>query len=43
MISTRQLAKSQRTWFNRIQGKVSLHPMLNKALILDSVDKFIHL
>ncbi len=43
IVSTRQLAKSQRTWFNRIQGKVSLHPILNKALVLDSVHKFIHL
>jgi tRNA dimethylallyltransferase len=43
IVSTRQLAKSQRTWFNRIQGKLSLHPILNKALVLDSVHKFIHL
>ena len=43
IVSTRQLAKSQRTWFNRINGKVSFHPILNKALILDSVHKFIHL
>ena len=43
IVSTRQLAKSQRTWFNRIQGKLSLHPILNKALVLDSVHKFINL
>ena len=43
IVSTRQLAKSQRTWFNRIQGKVCLHPIINKALVLDSVHKFIHL
>jgi tRNA dimethylallyltransferase len=43
IVSTRQLAKSQRTWFNRIQGKVCLHPVQNKALVLDSVHKFIHL
>lgn len=43
IISTRQLAKSQRTWFNRIDGKHCFHPILNKALIRESVNKFINL
>jgi len=43
IVSTRQLAKSQRTWFNRINGKVSFHPILNKVLIRESVSKFIDL
>ena len=40
VISTRQLAKSQRTWFNRIPQKVSFHPLLDKPLIHESVRKF---
>ena len=40
VISTRQLAKSQRTWFNRVAGKQTFHPLLNRSLILDTVRKF---
>lgn len=40
IISTRQLAKSQRTWFNRVAGKHTFHPVLNRSLILDTVRKF---
>lgn len=40
-ISTRQLAKSQRTWFNRVQGKLSFHPLENKDKILSSLQDFV--
>ena len=40
IISTRQLAKSQRTWFNRISGKQTFHPIEDKNLILEEVCRF---
>ncbi len=40
-ISTRQLAKSQRTWFNRIPGKHTFHPVTDRTLISVSVRNFI--
>lgn len=40
IISTRQLAKSQRTWFNRIPDKKTYHPLLNRNLILETVRNF---
>ena len=40
IISTRQLAKSQRTWFNRISGKQTFHPIEDKNLILEEVRRF---
>lgn len=40
IISTRQLAKSQRTWFNRVQGKTTYHPLLERTLIQEAVRKF---
>lgn len=40
IVSTRQLAKSQRTWFNRIAGKQTFHPVLNKNVILQTVSEF---
>lgn len=40
-ISTRQLAKSQRTWFNRIEGKHTFHPLADRSLISETVRKFI--
>ncbi len=43
VISTRQLAKSQRTWFNRISGKVTYHPLLDTAKIAEDVSHFIQL
>ena len=43
IISTRQLAKSQRTWFNRITGKQTFHPLLEKNLILNALRDFSHL
>jgi tRNA dimethylallyltransferase len=43
IISTRQLAKSQRTWFNRLQNKECFHPLNQRAHIDHSVRKFIGL
>lgn len=40
IISTRQLAKSQRTWFNRIQNKRPFHPISQKKLIFKTVSDF---
>jgi len=40
IISTRQLAKSQRTWFNRITQKQTFHPLLQKVALLDKVREF---
>jgi tRNA dimethylallyltransferase len=40
IISTRQLAKSQRTWFNRILDKQTFHPLLNRNAIFEIVSKF---
>lgn len=41
IISTRQLAKSQRTWFNRDEEKIEFHPLNQKELIFDQVDEFL--
>jgi tRNA dimethylallyltransferase len=42
VISTRQLAKSQRTWFKRISGKEIFHPITQKTSISDAVKTFIN-
>ncbi len=41
VIHTRQLAKSQRTWFNRDQNKSEFHPLTQRDLIFKQVDEFI--
>ncbi len=41
IISTRQLAKSQRTWFNRIQDKIKFNPLNSSEEIFETVKKFI--
>lgn len=41
IISTRQLAKSQRTWFNRDDFKEVFHPLTGKSEIFLRVEKFI--
>lgn len=41
IISTRQLAKSQRTWFNRDKSKHSFHPIIGKEAIFKLVESFI--
>lgn len=41
IIFTRQLAKSQRTWFNRIENKLTFHPIQDKSLILEEVKRFL--
>lgn len=41
VISTRQLAKSQRTWFNRDSSKMTFHPLKNNNEILQTVEHFI--
>lgn len=41
IISTRQLAKSQRTWFKRDPSKITFHPIQEKDLIIESVRAFI--
>lgn len=40
-ISTRQLAKSQRTWFNREKQKLSFHPIKDRELIIENVSLFL--
>jgi len=40
-ISTRQLAKSQRTWFKRDQFKKTFHPLTERSEIFLLVDEFI--
>lgn len=40
-ISTRQLAKSQRTWFNRVPGKQTFHPLRDRISISESLKKFL--
>lgn len=40
VISTRQLAKSQRTWFNRVSGKLTFHPLSEQTTILQTASKF---
>lgn len=42
VISTRQLAKSQRTWFNRVAGKTNFHPLTDQAAILKKARNFSH-
>ncbi|HXH76045.1 MAG TPA: tRNA (adenosine(37)-N6)-dimethylallyltransferase MiaA [Bacteriovoracaceae bacterium] len=42
VVSTRQLAKSQRTWFNRDKTKHCFHPLLQKDLIRTKVHDFLH-
>jgi tRNA dimethylallyltransferase len=41
IISTRQLAKSQRTWFNRIKDKFNFNPLNSREEIYQLVKKFI--
>lgn len=41
VISTRQLAKSQRTWFNRIPGKKIFHPLNERQQIFERVEEFL--
>lgn len=41
IISTRQLAKSQRTWFNRDSFKKKFHPLEEREKIFLQVDEFI--
>lgn len=41
VISTRQLAKSQRTWFNRDTFKKTFHPLEERSEIFLQVEKFI--
>lgn len=41
IISTRQLAKSQRTWFNRDQFKKKFHPLEERAELFLQVDEFL--
>lgn len=36
-VSTRQLAKSQRTWFNRVSGKTVFHPLAEAGEVFDYV------
>ena len=40
-ISTRQLAKSQRTWFNRLLEKHTFHPLNQRSLISETLRKFL--
>lgn len=41
IISTRQLAKSQRTWFNRIKDKFNFNPLTSREEVYHLVKKFI--
>lgn len=41
VISTRQLAKSQRTWFNRDKSKMIFHPLNDKDALLLAVQTFL--
>jgi tRNA dimethylallyltransferase len=41
VISTRQLAKSQRTWFNRDHTRKIFHPILEKASLYSQIDSFL--
>lgn len=40
-ISTRQLAKSQRTWFNREKDKFEFHPLSQRNDIFEKVSEFL--
>jgi tRNA dimethylallyltransferase len=42
IISTRQLAKSQRTWFNRDQTKNTFHPIADERKITKLVSNFLN-
>lgn len=42
IISTRQLAKSQRTWFKRDHGKTTFHPLLDRQKIESTVKDFLN-
>lgn len=42
IISTRQLAKSQRTWFNRDSFKKEFHPIENREEIFKEVENYLH-
>lgn len=41
VISTRQLAKSQRTWFNRDNHKEKYHPLIEREKLFRRVEKFL--
>lgn len=41
VISTRQLAKSQRTWFNRDHTKTTFHPLRDREQLFTSVKNFL--
>lgn len=41
IVSTRQLAKSQRTWFNRDQSKIKFHPLEERKEIFLQVNNFL--
>ncbi|MFY7991803.1 MAG: tRNA (adenosine(37)-N6)-dimethylallyltransferase MiaA [Bacteriovoracaceae bacterium] len=41
VIHTRQLAKSQRTWFNRDHSKMEFHPLTQREELFKRVDEFI--
>jgi tRNA dimethylallyltransferase len=41
IISTRQLAKSQRTWFNRDASRLCFNPLTEKEQIFQTVENFI--
>lgn len=41
IISTRQLAKSQRTWFKRDSSKETFHPLTQRSEIFERVEKFL--
>ena len=42
-ISTRQLAKAQRTFFNKIHPKLSYHPISDEEKVISDCLKFIRL
>ncbi len=41
IISTRQLAKAQRTWFKRDHSKLTFHPLLERDAIFEKVQIFL--
>lgn len=43
IISTRQLAKSQRTWFNRVEEKFTFHPLAERLALVEKARQFIGL
>ncbi len=40
-ISTRQLAKAQRTWFNRVKNKIEFNPQIDRLKIEESIIHFL--